>query len=88
MAHVTLKEVEHLAMLSRLGLSKAERASLKEDLEGILSYVEVLQDVPNLPSLLGKPDPKGPFVLRPDKEEKTLASASQTRAAAPSKKGR
>jgi len=36
---VSLKDVDHIALLARLGLTDAERSSLREDLESILSYI-------------------------------------------------
>lgn len=42
---VTLREVDHLTRLARIGLSKNELQELKKDLEDILRYAEVLQEV-------------------------------------------
>lgn len=40
-----LATVEHIAMLARLGLSDAEKESMREQLSSILSHIEVLQEV-------------------------------------------
>jgi len=40
---VSLKDVDHIALLARLGLSDAERSSLREDLESILTYIGKLE---------------------------------------------
>jgi aspartyl-tRNA(Asn)/glutamyl-tRNA(Gln) amidotransferase subunit C len=40
---VSLKDVDHIALLARLGLSDAERASLREDLASILGYIGKLE---------------------------------------------
>ena len=40
---VSLKDVDHIALLARLGLTDVERSSLREDLESILAYIGKLQ---------------------------------------------
>jgi aspartyl-tRNA(Asn)/glutamyl-tRNA(Gln) amidotransferase subunit C len=40
---VSLKDVDHIALLARLGLTDAERSSLREDLESILTYIGKLE---------------------------------------------
>jgi aspartyl-tRNA(Asn)/glutamyl-tRNA(Gln) amidotransferase subunit C len=40
---VSLKDVDHIALLARLGLSDAERSSLRQDLESILTYIGKLE---------------------------------------------
>jgi len=40
---VSLKDVDHIALLARLGLEDHERASLRSDLESILGYIGKLQ---------------------------------------------
>ncbi|MBM4242707.1 MAG: Asp-tRNA(Asn)/Glu-tRNA(Gln) amidotransferase subunit GatC [Deltaproteobacteria bacterium] len=40
---VSLKDVDHIALLARLGLTEDERASLRDDLESILGYIGKLQ---------------------------------------------
>ncbi len=42
---VTLEDVDHIAMLARLGLTEDERAALRGELEAILGYVEQLSEV-------------------------------------------
>ena len=39
------KEVEHIALLARLGLAEAEKAKFTEQLSSILNYVEQLKKV-------------------------------------------
>ena len=45
MAHITRAEVERIAGLARLSLSEAEAERAVADLEEILSYVELLEQV-------------------------------------------
>jgi aspartyl-tRNA(Asn)/glutamyl-tRNA(Gln) amidotransferase subunit C len=40
---VSLKDVDHIAQLARLGLSDEERSSLRDDLEAILGYIGKLE---------------------------------------------
>jgi aspartyl-tRNA(Asn)/glutamyl-tRNA(Gln) amidotransferase subunit C len=40
---VSLKDVDHIALLARLGLTEEERATLRGDLESILGYIGKLQ---------------------------------------------
>ena len=40
---VSLKDVDHIALLARLGLDDSERSSLRDDLESILGYIGKLQ---------------------------------------------
>lgn len=40
---VSLKDVDHIAQLARLGLSDDERSSLRDDLEAILGYIGKLE---------------------------------------------
>jgi aspartyl-tRNA(Asn)/glutamyl-tRNA(Gln) amidotransferase subunit C len=40
---VSLKDVDHIALLARLGLTEDERASLREDLDAILGYIAKLE---------------------------------------------
>ena len=40
---VSLKDVDHIALLARLGLSEDERTSLRDDLESILGYIGKLE---------------------------------------------
>lgn len=42
---VTLADVDHVAALARLGLSAAERESLRAELESILDYVDQLRQL-------------------------------------------
>jgi aspartyl-tRNA(Asn)/glutamyl-tRNA(Gln) amidotransferase subunit C len=40
---VSPKDVDHIALLARLGLSDEERSSLREDLESMLAYIGKLE---------------------------------------------
>lgn len=40
---VSLKDVDHIALLARLGLTEEERATLRGDLESILGYIGKLE---------------------------------------------
>lgn len=40
---VSLKDVDHIALLARVGLTDEERAALRGDLEAILGYIGKLQ---------------------------------------------
>ncbi|HEY8517507.1 MAG TPA: Asp-tRNA(Asn)/Glu-tRNA(Gln) amidotransferase subunit GatC [Candidatus Binatia bacterium] len=40
---VSLKDVDHIALLARLGLTEEERTSLRDDLDAILGYVAKLE---------------------------------------------
>lgn len=42
---ITKKEVEHIAKLARLGLSEAEKEKYSKELNGILDYMEKLNEV-------------------------------------------
>ncbi|MBI2042051.1 MAG: Asp-tRNA(Asn)/Glu-tRNA(Gln) amidotransferase subunit GatC [Candidatus Nealsonbacteria bacterium] len=42
---ITLKEVENIAKLARLGITKAEIAKLQKDLSLVLGYAEKLKKV-------------------------------------------
>ena len=42
---VSLEDVDHIALLARLGLNGSERTSLRAELEAILGYVEKLSEV-------------------------------------------
>ena len=42
---VSLKDVDHIALLARLGLTEEERVSLRGDLESILGYIGKLQSL-------------------------------------------
>lgn len=42
---VTLEDVDHIALLARLGLTGEEREGLRGELESILAYVEQLEQI-------------------------------------------
>ena len=41
---ITIKEVEHIAKLARLGLNEAEKKKYSKELSGILDYMEKLNE--------------------------------------------
>lgn len=45
MAELNVSQIEHIAKLSKLELTEAEKASFAVDLSSILSYVEQLSEV-------------------------------------------
>jgi aspartyl-tRNA(Asn)/glutamyl-tRNA(Gln) amidotransferase subunit C len=42
---VSLEDVDHIALLARLGLTAEERSSLRAELDAILGYVATLQSL-------------------------------------------
>jgi len=44
MSTIDIKQIEHLAKLSRLGISENEKESLAKDLSAILGFVEKLDE--------------------------------------------
>jgi aspartyl-tRNA(Asn)/glutamyl-tRNA(Gln) amidotransferase subunit C len=42
---LTIKEVEHIADLARIGISDEEKGKFQEDLGAVLDYVDKLQEV-------------------------------------------
>lgn len=85
---IPLKEVEHLAKLAHLGLSKEEVKKLQKDLEEFLDYAEKLQEVEvsgiqPVSHITGLEN-----VERQDEEDEKLASADEALQAAPEKEGR
>ena len=42
---ISIKEVEHIAKLARLGLSDKEKETLTQELNGILNYMKKLNEV-------------------------------------------
>ena len=69
---VSQKEVEKIASLSRLSLSKEELASHTEDMNNILDYMDLLNeiDTDGVDELVNVHDMKSP--LREDKFEESL----------------
>ena len=69
---VSEKEVEKIALLSRLSLSKEELASHTEDMNNILDYMDLLNeiDTDGVDELVNVHDMKSP--LREDKFEESL----------------
>ena len=69
---ITEKEVEKIASLSRLSLSKEELASHTEDMNNILDYMDLLNeiDTDGVDELVNVHDMKSP--LREDKFEESL----------------
>ena len=73
---VSEKEVEKIASLSRLSLSKEELVSHTEDMNNILDYMDLLNEVDtdNIDELVNVHDMKSP--LRDDKFEESLSKDS------------
>ena len=73
---VSEKEVEKIASLSRLSLSKEELASHTEDMNNILDYMDLLNeiDTDGVDELVNVHDMKSP--LREDKFEESLEKDS------------
>jgi aspartyl-tRNA(Asn)/glutamyl-tRNA(Gln) amidotransferase subunit C len=48
---ITMRDVEHVARLSRLALTDQEKARMRRELDGILSYIDKLRalDTANVP---------------------------------------
>lgn len=42
---ITEKDIDHLAMLSNFSLDKAEKASLRQDLQNIIGYISQLDEL-------------------------------------------
>jgi len=45
MSKLTIKQIEHIVKLSRLGITDAEKESFSKDLSAILGFVEQLNEV-------------------------------------------
>jgi aspartyl-tRNA(Asn)/glutamyl-tRNA(Gln) amidotransferase subunit C len=45
---VTIKDVEHIAKLSKLGFSESEKEKLQGELNKVLDYIDTLNEIPNL----------------------------------------
>lgn len=60
---VTLENVDHIALLARLGLADAERHALRQELESILGYVDQLRglDTENVEPTTSVVDVAAPF---------------------------
>lgn len=73
---VSQKEVEKIAALSRLSLSKEELVKHTEDMNNILDYMDLLNEVDteNVDELVNVHDMKSP--LREDTFEKSLSKDS------------
>jgi aspartyl-tRNA(Asn)/glutamyl-tRNA(Gln) amidotransferase subunit C len=69
---LTLKEVEHIAALARLELTKEQQTLYREQLSAILDYVAKLQelDTENIPPTTGGSVHQMP--LRPDEPRPSL----------------
>ena len=85
---ITLKEVRHLAKLSRIEFSKKELQELKKDLERILGYVEKLGETETLgikpiSHITGLEN-----VGREDETGKTLAGQDEVLEVVPGREGR
>lgn len=78
---VSLEDVDHIALLARLGLTDEERHALRGELEAILGYVEQLaevdtKDVRATASTVDTPAPVRPDrVINDDRAEQMVAGA-------------
>lgn len=78
---VSLEDVDHIALLARLGLTDDERAALRGELEAILGYVEQLSAVDTsrveaTASTVDTPAPVRPDrVMNEDQAEQLVAGA-------------
>lgn len=78
---VSLEDVDHIAMLARLGLTDEERTALRGELEAILGYVEQLgqvdtSDVEATSSTVDTPAPvRADRVENTDRAEQLVACA-------------
>ncbi len=79
---VSLEDVEHIALLARLGLEPEEAAALRRDLDSILSYVEDLRrldttDVAETAHVVDLPTPlREDRVANPEAPEAMVAGAA------------
>ena len=85
---ISLKDIERLAALSRLGLEKSELKNFQKDLEGILGYMEELQkagvtDAKPISHITGLENK-----TREDKSREKLSSPDLLLGLAPRRKGR
>ena len=83
---VSLEDVDHIALLARLGLTDDERSALRGELEAILGYVEQLSavDTSNVEATASTVDTPAP--VRPDRVEnedqaEQLVAGARARAA-------
>lgn len=83
---ITREDVDHVAELARLGLDEGERERLRDELEKILEYMQVLQQVDT--SAIPPTAQVIPLhnVMRPDDERPSL-SVEQALANAPAHEG-
>lgn len=78
---VSLEDVDHIALLARLGLTDDERNALRRELEAILGYVEQLSEVDTsqveaTASTVDTPAPVRPDrVVNEDQAERLVAGA-------------
>lgn len=64
---VSLEDVDHIALLARLGLTDDERVALRGELEAILGYVEQLSEVDTSAVEATASTVETPAPVRPDR---------------------
>jgi aspartyl-tRNA(Asn)/glutamyl-tRNA(Gln) amidotransferase subunit C len=80
---VTLEDVDHIALLARLGLADEERHALRQELESILGYVDQLRglDTENVEPTTSVVDVAAPFredrVTSPERPDEITAGAPE-----------
>lgn len=78
---VSLEDVDHIALLARLGLTDEERTALRGELEAILGYVDLLSTVDTsaveaTASTVDEPAPvRADEVRNEDRSEELVAGA-------------
>jgi aspartyl/glutamyl-tRNA(Asn/Gln) amidotransferase C subunit len=83
---VTLEDVDHIALLARLGLADAERHALRRELESSLGYVDQLRglDTQNVEPTTSVVDVAAPFR---DDRVTNAERADELTAGAPAREG-
>jgi len=81
---VSLEDVDHIALLARLGLTDAERTALRGELEAILGYVEKLSSVDTssveaTASTIDTPAPVRPDIVRNEDQAEQLVAGAPDR---------
>ncbi len=75
---ITRKEVQHIAKLARLGITKKEEGKFAKELSSILDYIEKLKKVDISKTELSRSESEGvENVMREDEESKKPKAKSQ-----------
>ncbi|TET84149.1 MAG: Asp-tRNA(Asn)/Glu-tRNA(Gln) amidotransferase subunit GatC [Candidatus Nealsonbacteria bacterium] len=74
---ISKKEVEHIAKLARLGITKKEEEKFAKELSSILDYIEKLKKVDILKAKTSSYPIKVENVMREDEESKKPKAKSQ-----------